>query len=147
MIGESMTWLQTIVLGIVQGLTEFLPISSSGHLRIVSEIFFGEDAGASFTAVTQLGTEAAVLVFFAGDIWRILRAWFRGLFHKEHRSDHDYKMGWYVILGTIPIASSACCSRTTSAPSPAICGSSPPCSSCFRSSSQLPSTSANSGAT
>ncbi len=103
MIGESMTWLQTIVLGIVQGLTEFLPISSSGHLRIVSEIFFGEDAGASFTAVTQLGTEAAVLVFFAGDIWRILRAWFRGLFHKEHRSDHDYKMGWYVILGTIPI--------------------------------------------
>ena len=103
MISESMTWLQTIVLGIVQGLTEFLPISSSGHLRIVSEVFFGEDAGASFTAVTQLGTEAAVLVFFAGDIWRIMRAWFRGLFHREYRIDHDYKMGWYVILGTIPI--------------------------------------------
>ncbi len=103
MIGDSMTWLQTIVLGIVQGLTEFLPISSSGHMRIVSEIFFGEDAGASFTAVTQLGTEAAVLVYFARDIARITRAWFRGLFHREHRSDHDYKMGWYVILGTIPI--------------------------------------------
>ncbi|MEU5844347.1 undecaprenyl-diphosphate phosphatase [Rhodococcus sp. NPDC047139] len=101
--GESMTWLQTIVLGIVQGLTEFLPISSSGHMRIVSEVFFGEDAGASFTAVTQLGTEAAVLVYFAGDIRRIMWAWFRGLLHREHRSDHDYKMGWYVILGTIPI--------------------------------------------
>jgi len=101
--GESMSWVQTIVLGIVQGLTEFLPISSSGHLRIVSEIFFGEDAGASFTAVTQLGTEAAVLVFFAADISRILRAWFRGLLHREHRTDHDYRMGWYVILGTIPI--------------------------------------------
>lgn len=103
MIGDTMTWLQTIVLGIVQGLTEFLPISSSGHLRIVSEIFFGDDAGASFTAVTQLGTEAAVLVYFAGDIWRIMRAWFRGVFYREHRDDHDYKMGWYVILGTIPI--------------------------------------------
>lgn len=103
MIGESMTWLQAIVLGIVQGLTEFLPVSSSGHLRIVSEVFFGDDAGASFTAVTQLGTEAAVLVFFARDIWRILVAWFRGLFDKQQRDNHDYKMGWYVLLGTIPI--------------------------------------------
>ena len=103
MIGESMTWLQTIVLGIVQGLTEFLPVSSSGHMRIVSEVFFGEDAGASFTAVTQLGTEAAVFVYFARDIWRIARAWFRGLVNRERRADHDYKMGWYVILGTIPI--------------------------------------------
>ncbi|MFZ2526098.1 MAG: undecaprenyl-diphosphate phosphatase [Rhodococcus sp. (in: high G+C Gram-positive bacteria)] len=101
--GESMTWLQAIVLGIVQGLTEFLPVSSSGHLRIVSEVFFGDDAGASFTAVTQLGTEAAVLVFFARDIWRILVAWFRGLFDKQQRDNHDYKMGWYVLLGTIPI--------------------------------------------
>ncbi|MBM7460955.1 undecaprenyl-diphosphatase [Rhodococcus coprophilus] len=103
MIGESMTWLQTIVLGVVQGLTEFLPISSSGHLRIVSEVFFGEDAGASFTAVTQLGTEAAVFVYFARDIARIVTAWFRGLFDSGRRRDHDYKMGWYVILGTIPI--------------------------------------------
>ncbi len=103
MIGESMTWVQAIVLGIVQGLTEFLPVSSSGHLRIVSEVFFGSDAGASFTAVTQLGTEAAVLVYFARDIWRILVAWFRGLLDKELRAAHDYKMGWYVLLGTIPI--------------------------------------------
>ncbi|AXY52309.1 UDP pyrophosphate phosphatase [Rhodococcus ruber] len=103
MTGESMTWLQALVLGLVQGLTEFLPISSSGHLRIVSEIFFGTDAGASFTAVTQLGTEAAVLVFFGKDIVRIVAAWFRGLAHREHRSDLDYRMGWYVIVGTIPV--------------------------------------------
>ncbi|MEV6135735.1 undecaprenyl-diphosphate phosphatase [Nocardia sp. NPDC051990] len=74
-----MTWVQALVLGLVQGLTEFLPISSSAHLRIVSSVFFGDDAGASFTAVTQLGTEAAVLVFFAKDIWRIIVAWFAGL--------------------------------------------------------------------
>lgn len=99
----AMTWVQTIVLAIVQGLTEFLPISSSGHLRIVSELFFGRDAGASFTAVVQLGTEAAVLVYFAKDIWRILRAWFLGLVHKEHRGQ-DYAMGWMVIAGTLPVA-------------------------------------------
>ncbi|WP_040867046.1 undecaprenyl-diphosphate phosphatase, partial [Nocardia exalbida] len=74
-----MTWVQALVLGLVQGLTEFLPVSSSAHLRIVSTVFFGDDAGASFTAVTQLGTEAAVLVFFAKDIWRIVLAWFAGL--------------------------------------------------------------------
>ena len=77
-----MSWLQVIVLAVVQGLTEFLPISSSGHLAIVSRVFFDEDAGASFTAVSQLGTEAAVLLYFAKDIWRILRAWFGGLFVK-----------------------------------------------------------------
>jgi undecaprenyl-diphosphatase len=93
-------------LAVVQGLTEFLPVSSSGHLAIVSRVFFAGDAGASFTAVSQLGTEAAVLVYFARDIWRILQAWFRGLFGglagKAHR-DLDYWMGWYVILGSIPI--------------------------------------------
>ena len=100
--GESMSWVQAIVLGIVQGLTEFLPVSSSGHLRIVSEIFFGDDAGASFTAVTQLGTEAAVLVFFARDIVRIIAAWFRGLADRAQRG-LDYRIGWYVIIATIPI--------------------------------------------
>src|SRR5215211_7888342 len=68
---QGVTWVQALVLGLVQGLTEFLPISSSGHLRIVSEAFFGDDAGASFTAVTQLGTEAAVLIYFARDIGRL----------------------------------------------------------------------------
>lgn len=97
-----MTWTQSILLGALQGATEFLPISSSGHLRIASEAWFGEDVGASFTAVTQLGTEAAVLVFFAKDILRIIAAWFAGLFNADRRGI-DYKMGWYVIIGTIPI--------------------------------------------
>lgn len=99
---EGMSWAQVIVLSIVQGLTEFLPVSSSGHLRIVSELFWGEDAGASFTAVIQLGTEAAVLVFFARTIWEILRGWFKGVFNPEERGQ-DYRMGWMVIIGTIPV--------------------------------------------
>ncbi|HLR98104.1 MAG TPA: undecaprenyl-diphosphate phosphatase, partial [Mycolicibacillus parakoreensis] len=69
-----MSWSQTIVLAVVQGLTEFLPISSSGHLAITSRLLFDDDAGASFTAVTQLGTEAAVIIYFARDIVRIVRA-------------------------------------------------------------------------
>lgn len=98
-----MSWLQVVVLSVVQGLTEFLPISSSGHLAIVSRLFFSGDAGASFTAVSQLGTEAAVLVYFARDIARILKAWFRGLFVKTDRDNVDYRLGWYVIIGSIPI--------------------------------------------
>ncbi|MDQ3580072.1 MAG: undecaprenyl-diphosphate phosphatase [Actinomycetota bacterium] len=99
-----MTWFQALVLGIVQGLTEFLPVSSSAHVRIVSELWFGGDAGASFTAVIQLGTEAAVVIYFAKDIWRLLVAWFRGLFDKEVRRTPDYKLAWYVIAGSMPIA-------------------------------------------
>jgi undecaprenyl-diphosphatase len=97
-----MSWWQVVDLAVVQGLTEFLPVSSSGHLAIVSRVFFGADAGASFTAVSQLGTEAAVLVYFARDIVRILRAWFNGLFVTAHRNA-DYRLGWYVIIGTLPI--------------------------------------------
>ncbi|MER7459200.1 undecaprenyl-diphosphate phosphatase [Micromonospora sp. NPDC126480] len=98
-----MTWVEAIVLGIVQGLTEFLPISSSGHLRITSAIFFERDAGASFTAVTQLGTEAAVLLYFAKDIWRITRTWIVGIWDRSVRGSLDYRMGWYVIVGSLPI--------------------------------------------
>ncbi|MGH3643137.1 MAG: undecaprenyl-diphosphate phosphatase [Mycobacterium sp.] len=97
-----MSWLQVIVLSVVQGLTEFLPVSSSGHLAIVSEVFFGRDAGASFTAVIQIGTEIAVLIYFARDIVRIVRAWFGGLFDRARRTP-DYWLGWWVIIGTIPI--------------------------------------------
>jgi undecaprenyl-diphosphatase len=97
-----MSWWQVVVLAVVQGLTEFLPVSSSGHLAIVSRLFFADDAGASFTAVTQLGTELAILVYFARDIWRIGKAWFNGLLVTAHRNA-DYLMGWYVIIGTIPI--------------------------------------------
>lgn len=98
----DVSWLQVVVLSIVQGLTEFLPVSSSGHLAIVSEAFFGRDAGASFTAVIQIGTEIAVLIYFARDIGRILTAWFGGLFDAAKRTP-DYWLGWWVILGTIPI--------------------------------------------
>jgi undecaprenyl-diphosphatase len=97
-----MSWSQVVVLAVVQGLTEFLPVSSSGHLAIASRLFFADDAGASFTAVSQLGTELAVLVYFARDIWRIGKAWFNGLLVTAHRNA-DYRMGWYVIIGTIPI--------------------------------------------
>lgn len=100
---EGMSWLQVVVLSVLQGLTEFLPVSSSGHLRIFSTWFFGADAGASFTAVVQLGTEAAVLVFFFKDIVRIIVAWFRGLFNADKRDDPDYRLGWFVIVGSIPI--------------------------------------------
>lgn len=98
-----MSWVQVIVLAILQGLTEFLPVSSSGHLAIASRVFFTDDAGASFTAVTQLGTEVAVLIYFARDIARIIKAWFNGLFVTAHRTA-DYWLGWWVIIGTIPIS-------------------------------------------
>jgi len=97
-----MSWVQVIVLSVVQGLTEFLPVSSSGHLAIVSQMFFRDDAGASFTAVIQIGTEIAVLIYFARDIVRIVKAWFGGLFDKARRTP-DYWLGWWVILGSVPI--------------------------------------------
>lgn len=98
-----MSWLQALVLGFVQGLTEFLPISSSAHLRAVSTVFFGADAGAAFTAVTQLGTEAAVIVYFARDIGHLVATWFRGFRSVAVRSTPDYRIAWLVIIGTIPI--------------------------------------------
>jgi undecaprenyl-diphosphatase len=95
---------QAIVLGIVQGLTEFLPVSSTAHLRIVPAFCGWDDPGAAFTAVVQLGTMAAVLLYFRHDLWRILSTWFRSLRDPELRSDLDARMGWYIGLGTIPIA-------------------------------------------
>ena len=96
--------LQAIVLGIVQGLTEFLPISSSGHLRIVPAFFGWEDPGAAFTAVIQLGTMAAVLLYFRKDLWRIAATWLRSLRRPELRGELDARMGWYIIAGTVPIS-------------------------------------------
>jgi undecaprenyl-diphosphatase len=95
--------LESIVLGIVQGLTEFLPVSSTAHLRIVPAMLGWEDPGAAFTAVTQLGTMAAVLLFFREDLWRIARAWLGSLRKPEMRGNPDARIGWYIILGTIPI--------------------------------------------
>jgi undecaprenyl-diphosphatase len=94
---------QAIVLGIVQGLTEFLPISSTAHLRIVPAFAGWEDPGSAFTAVVQLGTMAAVLLYFRTDLWRIATTWFRSLREPELRSSLDARMGWYIGLGTIPI--------------------------------------------
>jgi undecaprenyl-diphosphatase len=94
---------EAIVLGIVQGLTEFLPISSTGHLRIIPALVGWEDPGAAFTAVIQLGTMAAVLLYFRADILRIFLAWLRGLRDRERRGHLDSRLGWYIILGTIPI--------------------------------------------
>ena len=98
-----MDLLQAIVLGLVQGLTEFLPISSSAHQRIVPAVLGWDDPGAAFTAVTQLGTEAAVLLYFRRDLWNIGRAWVRALGDRELRGTHDARMGWYLIVATIPI--------------------------------------------
>jgi len=96
---------QAIVLGIVQGLTEFLPVSSTGHLRIVPAFLGWEDPGSAFTAVVQLGTMAAVLLYFRRDLWRIASTWLRGLRDRRIReTEHDYRMGWFIIFGTAPIA-------------------------------------------
>lgn len=93
-----------IILGIVQGLTEFLPISSSAHLRIIGEFLpSAEDPGATFTAITQIGTELAVLVYFWKRIVRIVGQWFRSLTGAVPRNDPDARMGWIVIIGTIPV--------------------------------------------
>jgi undecaprenyl-diphosphatase len=94
---------QAIVLGIIQGLTEFLPISSTAHLRIVPALLGWDDPGAAFTAVIQLGTMAAVLLFFWRDIVRIISAWARSLWTPELRGTLDARMGWYIALGTVPI--------------------------------------------
>jgi len=98
-----MGWFEAVVLGIVQGLTEFLPISSSAHLRIVGEAFGWNDPGAAFTAITQIGTEIAVLVYFRHDIARIIGAWVTSLFRRERRGDPDARIGWLIIVGSIPI--------------------------------------------
>jgi undecaprenyl-diphosphatase len=98
-----MSWFESFILGLVQGLTEFLPISSSAHLRLTAAFAGWHDPGAAFTAITQIGTETAVLIYFRKDIGRILSAWFRSLTDKAMRGDHDARMGWLVIIGSVPI--------------------------------------------
>lgn len=96
-------FLQALFLGTLQGLTEFLPISSSAHLRIFPELFGWGDPGAAFTAVIQIGTELAVLVYFRKDIWQIAKTWTLSLFKPEYRGHLDARMGWFVIIGSLPI--------------------------------------------
>jgi undecaprenyl-diphosphatase len=98
-----MSIFEAIVLGVVQGLTEFLPISSTAHLRIVPAFVGWEDPGSAFTAVIQLGTTLAVLIYFRQDLWRIARAWVASLRAGGARHSQDARLGWYIVLGTIPI--------------------------------------------
>lgn len=103
-----MEWWHAVVLGLIQGLTEFLPISSSAHLRISSELMGIGDVGAAFTAITQIGTEAAVVIIYRKKIAAIIRAWVGALpfgpwKNSVPRTDPDARLGWFVILGSIPI--------------------------------------------
>ena len=108
-----MTLLQAIVLGIVQGLTEFLPVSSTAHLRIVPALFdwhfhyhgqkASNDPGAPFTAIVQLGTTIAIVAYFWRELLQVTVAWFKGLRDPSVRSSLEYKLGWYLILATIPV--------------------------------------------
>ena len=101
-------FLEAIFLGALQGLTEFLPISSSAHIRIAGALFgTAEDPGARFTAITQIGTEFAVLIFFRNDIKQIISAWFRQITKRSSLSESeksDARMGWLIIVGSLPIA-------------------------------------------
>src|SRR2546423_10822057 len=100
-----MSLFEAVVLGIVQGLTEFLPVSSTGHLRIVPAFVGWDDPGSAFTAVIQLGTTLAVLIYFREDLWRIARAWLRSLRSGAAgaRASADARIGWFIVIGTIPI--------------------------------------------
>lgn len=101
-----MSYFEALILGIVEGLTEFLPVSSTGHLTIAEKILglpIDDDGITAYTAVIQMGAIAAVLVYFARDIRDIAVGWFRGLVKPEYRGHIDHRMGWYVIAGSIPI--------------------------------------------
>lgn len=95
--------LRSMLLGTLQGLTEFLPISSSAHLAIVPQLLGWGDPGAAYTAVIQIGTELAVLLYFWRDIWSIGSGWLRGLVSADARSTREWQMGWFVIIGSLPI--------------------------------------------
>ena len=104
-----MNFLEAIILGIIQGLTEFLPVSSSAHVQIASELMQvpglsdKNSATTAFIATIQLGTEAAVLIYFAKDIARLVKAWFSGIFNPKARASSDYKMAWLVLIASIPV--------------------------------------------
>ena len=106
-----MNFFQAIFLGLVQALTEYLPVSSSAHIRIVGDLMIGRDPGAAFTAIIQIGTELAVILYYRRDIIRILGSWFGSLFGKEGKDwksrlgahNRDTQRGWFIIIGTLPI--------------------------------------------
>jgi undecaprenyl-diphosphatase len=104
--GADLGWFDALVLGVVQALTEFLPVSSSAHVSVVGQLIGREDPGAAFTAIVQLGTEAAVLLYFRQDIVQIARAWLRAVVLRRevaHAEESDVRLGWLVIVGSVPI--------------------------------------------
>ncbi|MFV2197768.1 MULTISPECIES: undecaprenyl-diphosphate phosphatase [unclassified Nocardiopsis] len=98
-----MSIFEAVVLGLIQGLTEFLPVSSSAHLRVFAAFFNWPDPGAAFTAVSQIGTELAVVLYFHKRIWAVISTWCRSLVNRDLRGDINARMGWYIIIATIPI--------------------------------------------
>lgn len=103
----DMTWWHAIILGIIEGVTEFLPVSSTGHLTITQKLFgmqLDDPSVVAFTAVIQIGAILAAILYFRADIWRVFTAWWSGLWHREARTQFDYKYGWAIILGSVPIA-------------------------------------------
>ena len=98
-----MDFLRAVVLGVIQGLTEFLPISSSAHLAIFPKFFGWDDPGAAYTAVIQIGTEVAVVLYFWRDIWTIGSGWVRGVFSPAAREEPEWRRGWFIIVGSLPI--------------------------------------------
>lgn len=102
-----MSWWQAIALGIIEGITEFLPISSTGHLTIAEKLMgmpLDDEGLIAFTAIIQIGAIAAAIIYFWQDIQRVLVAWWRGLWWKRARRQFDYKYGWAIIIGSVPIA-------------------------------------------
>ena len=103
----NISWWQAIVLGIIEGITEFLPISSTGHLTIAEKLMgmpLDDEGLIAFTAIIQIGAIAAAIIYFWQDIQRVLIAWWRGLWWKRARRKFDYKYGWAIIIGSVPIA-------------------------------------------
>lgn len=100
---DPIGWFEALVLGLIQGLTEFLPISSTGHLRVVPAFLGWDDPGAAFTAVTQLGTMSAVLWYFRADLWRVSAAWLAHALDGPRTANADARLGWFLLIGTLPI--------------------------------------------
>ena len=99
----SMTPFEATIYGVVQGLTEFIPVSSNAHLEITSVALTGDDLGAAFTAVIQWGTWVACVIYFRNDIARLARAFFLGVWANRPFATHDAKLAWMLLVGTVPI--------------------------------------------
>jgi len=130
---EPLTYPGAIILGIVEGLTEFLPISSTGHLTITEKLLglpVDLQAVTAYTAIIQLGAIAATLLYFFKDVVRLLGAWFRGLRSAEARTHHDYQLAWAVIVGSIPVGVVGFLGKSAIKGGCAACGWSRPPSSC-----------------